>query len=197
MTTIYFVRHAASDHQKPADALRPLTARGLRDRELVTTYLADKGVGLVFSSPYKRAIDTIEPFAAAHGLPVRLVANFRERRVSGGRWIADFDAYAARQWSDFDYALPDGESLRQVQARNVGALRRLLCLHDGEVMVVGSHGTALSAIIHHYDPTYGYADFQRIQHMMPWIVRFSFVQERCVQIATVDLFDQATVDIRL
>lgn len=195
MTTIYFVRHAQAALQGDDDALRPLTAQGLRDRELVTAYLTDKGVEHVFSSPYRRAIDTIRPFAEAHRLPIRLVADFSERRVTAG-WVADFDAYAARQWDDFDYALPAGESLRQVQARNVDALCALLREHMGRTIVVGSHGTALSTIIRYYDPTFGYADFGRVQHLMPWIVRFIFEREQCRCIATVDVLAGAQVTLR-
>jgi 2,3-bisphosphoglycerate-dependent phosphoglycerate mutase len=196
MTTIYFVRHAKAALQGGDGALRPLTSQGLRDRELVTAYLNDKGVELVFSSPYTRAIDTVKPFADAHGLPMRLVADFAERKVSGGHWIADFDAYAARQWEDFDYALPDGENLRQVQTRNVNALCALLREHAGRTIAVGSHGTALSTIIHYYDHTFGYAGFCRIQHLMPWIVRFTFVGEQCECIATVDLLAGAQMTVR-
>ena len=62
MTIIYFVRHAKPDWSVHIDATRPLTEQGLRERALVTEYLLDKGVDLVFSSPYKRAVDTVKHF---------------------------------------------------------------------------------------------------------------------------------------
>jgi 2,3-bisphosphoglycerate-dependent phosphoglycerate mutase len=193
VTTVYFVRHAASDLRHAADETRPLSVKGLQDRELVAAYLAGKGLDAIYSSPYRRAIDTVRPLADALGLTIRPDDAFRERRVAAGRWIADFDGYARRQWADFDYALPGGESLRQVQARNVAALGRLLRDHAGQIVAVGSHGTALSTIIHHFDPTYGYADFRRIQGLMPWIVRFTFDEGRCSGIAAIDLLAGAQV----
>lgn len=44
----------------------------------------------------------------------------------------------------------------------------------GQALAVGSHGTALSALIHAYDPAFGYGDFERIRLVMPWVVRFTF-----------------------
>ena len=34
----------------------------------------------------------------------------------------DFDGFCRRQWADFSYCLSEGESLGQVQRRNVDAL---------------------------------------------------------------------------
>lgn len=190
-TTLYFVRHAESDLRHTSDATRPLTRKGLHDRALVKRYLVGKAIAAIYSSPYRRAIDTLLPLAEALGLPIQPVDDFCERMVAPGRWIANYDDYARRQWSDFDYALPGGESLRQVQTRNVAACGRLLRAHAEQTVVVGSHGTALSTIIQHFDPTYGYADFRRIQGLMPWIVRFVFVQGQCADVTSIDVFAEA------
>jgi len=37
----------------------------------------------------------------------------------GNVWIEDFNSFAKKQWEDFDYKLSDGESLREVQNRNI------------------------------------------------------------------------------
>ncbi len=62
MTTIYFVRHAKPDYQNHNDRLRELTEKGLEDSRSVTAFLSDKKIDLIFSSPYRRAIDTIKNF---------------------------------------------------------------------------------------------------------------------------------------
>lgn len=63
MTTVYFVRHAQSDASVQDPFLRPLTEQGLRDRRLVTEFLSGREVTALFSSPYKRAVDTLADFA--------------------------------------------------------------------------------------------------------------------------------------
>ncbi len=169
-TTVYFVRHAEPEFTGD-DRTRMLTPKGLRDRSLVTEFLADKNVTAAVSSPYKRAYDTIAEFAEKNGLTIQTVEDLRERRIADV-WIEDFRGFAERQWADFDYKLEDGECLREVQARNVAAVRDIVKEYGGQSIVVGTHGTALSTIIHYYDPTFGYDDFRRLK--MPWIVKFEF-----------------------
>lgn len=187
MTNVYFVRHAQPNYENHDDLTRELTEKGLRDRKLVTDFLRDKEICAVFSSPYKRSVDTVKEFADEMGFPVMLVEDFRERKVDSG-WIEDFTAFAKRQWADFSYKLSDGECLREVQERNIAALNRVLAEYEGKNVVVGSHGTALSTIVHSFDPSFGYEDFNAIRGLMPWIVRFSFEGTKCVEIEKFDLF---------
>lgn len=173
LTQVYFVRHAEPNYRNHVDSERELSARGLADRHLVTDFLLDKGVTAVFSSPYRRAADTIRPFAEAVRLPIEHVPDFRERCVDNV-WIDDFDAFSRQQWTNFDYHLESGESLREVQARNVAALEKLLISHEGQRIVIGGHGTAISTVLNRYDPSFGHAQFEEIRRLMPWIVRLDF-----------------------
>ncbi len=187
MQTVYFVRHAQPNTKNHVDSLRELTPKGRQDTALVTDFLRDKGVGLVLSSPYRRAVDTITPFAQEQKLTVEIVDDFRERRVGEG-WIEDFDAFARRQWENFSYKLPGGESLAEVQQRNLQALVAAFRKHPREsVIAIGSHGTALSTVINAYQPAYGYEAFLSLARM-PWIVEFQFEYNICGSIISYDLF---------
>lgn len=187
MTNVYFVRHAQPNYENHDDLTRELTEKGLRDRTLVTDFLRDKNISAVFSSPFKRSVDTVKEFADEAGLSVTIVEDFRERRVDSG-WIEDFTAFARQQWADFSYKLSDGECLGEVQVRNIAALRAVLRSCEGKNVVIGSHGTALSTIVNYYDPSFGYEDFDAIRGLMPWIVRFSFEGEQFAGIEKIDPF---------
>lgn len=186
MTTVYFVRHAQPNYQNHDDLTRELTAKGMADRTLVTAYLWDKSIDALYSSPYRRSVDTLEDFARQKGLEITMIPDFCERKVGDG-WIEDFDAFAERQWADFDYKLPEGESLKETQRRNIAALTALLTRHQGQSIAIGSHGTALSTVIRYYNPDFGYQDFQRIKGLMPWIVAFHFEGSDCKGITYLDL----------
>ena len=186
MTTIYFVRHAQPDFTVQDDAGRPLTDKGRADTVLVTEYLKDKDIQEVLSSPFIRAVDTVKDFAAGIGLSVKTVYDFRERKVDS-QWIEDFTAFTKKQWSDFDYKLTDGESLREVQERNIRALEGVLLEYDGKNIAIGTHGTALSTIINYYDNTYGYEDFNSMRTLMPWVVRMQFHGTRCLEITKINI----------
>lgn len=186
-TNVYFIRHAEPNYHNHNDLTRELREKGLRDRELVTAFLADKKVGVVLSSPYKRAVDTVGHFASKYGFSIMTIQDFRERKVDSG-WIDDFEAFTRRQWEDFGYKRKDGEALAEVQTRNVSALQDILTRHTGKTIVIGSHGTALSTIVHHYQPRFDLREFMRIQSLMPWIVHFQFSGTNCEWIEEFDLF---------
>lgn len=191
-TTVYFVRHAEPNYKNHIDSQREFSEKGWKDRELVTRYLWDREIDAVLSSPYKRAVDTVKDFAVKKGLEIETIADFRERRVDGV-WIEDFDEFCRKQWEDFSYKLSDGETLGEVQMRNIRALKEALHKYEGKNIVVGSHGTALSTIIHFYESSFGYEDFNKIRHLMPWIVKFTFEGEICVEMERINLF---STDIR-
>lgn len=187
MTELYFIRHCQPNYNNHDDLTRELSPKGQQDTGLVTEFLAGKGIDVVLSSPFKRAVDTVAPFARSVGLPIVTMEDLRERRIDSG-WIEDFDGFARRQWEDFSHKLSDGDSLGEVQARMKGCLDEILEKYGGKRVAVGSHGTALSVLVHTLRPTFGYEDFVRIRSLMPWAVHFVFDGTVCVRVEEVDLF---------
>lgn len=188
MTTIYFVRHAQPNYANHDDMLRELTAKGLEDRKLVTKFLSDKNVDVVLSSPFHRSIDTVRHFADSKGLEIGIIDDFRERRIDSV-WIEDFNGFCKKQWEDFTYKLSDGECLAEVQERSISALNQVLKDYAGKTIVVGSHGTALSTIVNYCDNSFGHAEFEKIRGLMPWVVEFTFDDQKCVGIKQFNLFE--------
>lgn len=173
MTKVYFVRHAKPDFSIKDDLLRPLTEEALNGCKKVTEFLSDKDIRCAFSSPYKRAIDTLKDFSESSNIEINVIDDFRERKIDNS-WIEDFDKFAKEQWADFDYKLPEWESLNQVQERNIKALMQILEENADQNIVIGSHGTALSTIINYFNKKFGYAEFERVKYLMPFIVCFTF-----------------------
>lgn len=171
-TTLYLIRHARSDASVRDEERRPLTEEGREAARRLAAELSALPFSAVYSSPYRRTVETVQGLAAAKGLPLLLDDRLCERRV--GSWVEDFRAFARRQWEDFAYKLEGGECLHDVQQRNLEALADIRCRHCGETVAVGTHGTALSAVLHHYDPGYGYEGFCRMADRMPYVLRLEF-----------------------
>jgi len=188
VTRVYFVRHAETDISVKEDAIRPLSAKGMRESLLVTEFLQDKSIDVILSSPYKRTLDTLVDFSSKSGIGIDTNEDFRERAV--GVWVEDFNEFASRQWSDFSYKLdaPESESLQETQDRNIRALNDALKIHQGKNIAIGTHGTALSTIINYYDNGYRYDDFMNMVHIMPWVVMMEFDGLSCENIVKIDLF---------
>ncbi len=177
MTTIYFVRHAQPDFNVKCDITRPLTDKGIKDCIKVLEFFKDKNIDIIFSSPYKRAIDTIKPFANFIHKDIKIVEDFKERKIDSC-WIEDFEQFSKKQWEDFNYKLTDGESLKEVQDRNIKELNNLLHNFNDKTLLVGTHGTALSTIINFYDKSFLYESFKKIKDIMPLIVKFEFFDNK-------------------
>ena len=122
---------------------------------------------------------------------MKTVEDFRERMVDTG-WIEDFRTFSKRQWADFQYKLTDGECLAEVQQRNVRALAEVLKRHPGGHIVIGTHGTALSTLLHHYDPAYGYDWFERIRTVIPLVVKATFLADGSASITEMSMTDCRT-----
>ena len=182
MTKIYFVRHAEPDYSNHDDRTRELSRKGLIDREFVTEFLSDKQIDIVISSPFKWAVDTIKPFSEKYGFDIEIIEDFRERKV-GTYWIKDFSDFSKKQWEDFDYKLSGGECLREVQERNIEALKYVLQKYPEKNIVIGCHGTALSTVINYYDNSFDYYEFEKTKNIMPLIAEMEFDENaKCTDI---------------
>lgn len=96
MTKIYFIRHAEPNYDNHDDMMRELSHKGQLDSQKIIPYLLDKSVKAIYSSPYRRAYDTIKPFADTVSLPIILIEDFRERKISDD-WIEDFQSFSKKQ----------------------------------------------------------------------------------------------------
>ena len=86
--TVWLVRHAAAGDRsawQEDDRTRPLTKRGQRQAEAISSMLAPYGVDAVFSSPFIRCRQTVEPLAESAGLQVtdfdRLAEGARDKET--------------------------------------------------------------------------------------------------------------------
>lgn len=140
------VRHALSVFpipDGPDETHRPLTAEGVRQAQNLVAESTLLAPAVVWSSPYRRAIQTVEPCATHLGLPVLVSSRLREWD-SGLEPTPDYLRHYERSWSDPDLARPNGESLAQLTRRSVSALASLARGAPGATVIVGSHGTFIS-----------------------------------------------------
>ena len=186
MTTVYFIRHAQSDHNNQDEQTRGLSEQGKKDVALVTHFLADKNIDVAFSSPYQRAIDTIADYTEKYNIPIRSLEGFREWDRQRDHSVSVEEMYR-RYWADFDYKFSNSESLREVQQRNIATLGEVLSTCEGKNVIIGTHGMALSTIINFYDPCFGYTDFCRLIPIMPLAVKMTFEEKRCLDIEQIKL----------
>ena len=72
--SVLLLRHARAGERAAwtgDDRLRQLDERGLR-QALALRELAQRAIGRIVSSPYRRCVETVEPLAEALGIPIEL-----------------------------------------------------------------------------------------------------------------------------
>lgn len=153
-TTIYMVRHAESPYDEGDERTRGLTEKGKRDAEKVTKLLIGEGIDMVISSPYSRAVLSVEGLAQHLNVEVETFENLRERHFSS-EYIHDLMYEIRENFYNFEYALPGGESNADCQKRAIAALKAILKKHEGKRVVIGTHGLIMSLMMNYFDSTYG------------------------------------------
>lgn len=176
MTRVYFVRHAQPEHEHENDRMRPLTAEGREDAKAVLAFfrsleMSGDKIDAFYCSPYQRSMDTIAETSAFYKKEIITDERLRERQKGPG---GNEHGMFRKRWADHDHHEEGGESLRMVQERNIAALQDILRANEGKNIVIGTHGTALSTILHYYDNSYNCDSFLRIIDWMPYIIELDF-----------------------
>lgn len=177
MNTFYFIRHAEPDHSWKEDSTRPLSKEGIVDRYLLVEYFKNKKVDIFYSSPYKRAFDTVKVIADYFESNVVIDERLKERIAGNG---SNNQEMFYRRWEDFNFAEINGESIGNVQKRNIEALNEIIKKNDGKTIVIGTHGTALSSVLNYYDNSFSCTEFLRIINYMPFIVKVEIENDKCI-----------------
>jgi len=169
MSTFFLVRHAHADWTP--DENRPLSVRGHADADRVADILEQYPIRAVYSSPSRRAIETIAPLARRLGLPVQIEPDLRERQL-GDIAAEDFLQAVEATWRDPALAHQGGETNPAAQKRGLDVVRRLQQEHRTESIVLSTHGNLLALILQGFDPRIDFAFWQSLT--MPDIYALSF-----------------------
>lgn len=156
MSRVLLLRHAESrpDHDRP-EAEWPLSERGHRQAQQLIAPLSALRPERLFASPYRRAQDTLGPFARDADLAVTVDDALRECMFRSG-FVSDWPAPIARAWADRRFASPGCESAETCQTRIVRCVQRLARQHSGERLLCCSHGNAIALLLNALDPTFGF-----------------------------------------
>lgn len=171
MTQLYFVRHAQPSYRLGTDSTYALSEEGRQDRMKAAELLYSVSFDAAVSSPYRRSIETIRPLIDAQRLSLETDDRLRERDKGEG---SNHHEMFRRRWADFSYHEKDGECLADVQTRNMAAVNDILKKYCDKTVLIGTHGTALSTIIHYYDHSFGFSGFMRIIDYIPYVIRFDY-----------------------
>ena len=130
-----------------------LNAEGLAQAELLGDRLAQESFDVVYCSDLGRTRQTIQPYIQRTGAKPVLCSRLRERHLgvlqglTAREGALQFpDVYARFHAREPDYAVPEGESIRDVSERTRIRFEELLAEHSGQKVLVITHGGILDVL---------------------------------------------------
>jgi 2,3-bisphosphoglycerate-dependent phosphoglycerate mutase len=175
---LFLVRHAApvppgtEGHEENE---RPLSEAGRAAALALADELAPQRPVALYSSPYPRARQTIEPLAERLGAKIETIDDLRERLLfpePRKTWREELQ----RSWEDFDYRLDGGESSRDAQLRVLRVLNDIRARHESGVVVLASHGNLIALALNAMVPRVDFDFWESIP--LPAVYRVEFVLGR-------------------
>ncbi|MBN1429255.1 MAG: MSMEG_4193 family putative phosphomutase [Anaerolineae bacterium] len=161
MTQILLVRHAENDYVQSGRLAGwtpgvHLNDRGKWQAEALGRRLAAAKLQRVYSSPLERAIETAHSIMTHHpDLELHIEEGIGEVRY--GQWTGQSLKKLARTrlWQVVQHypsraRFPDGESIREMQVRSVGAMEQIVDRHPDGAVVVISHADVIKVVVAHY-----------------------------------------------
>lgn len=151
MKTIYLVRHASAAGQ-PIDA--PLTVQGRKQALTLVNFFKQKEIDIIYSSPFKRALDTIKPLSDSREINVIEDSRLGERVLSTVNF-EDWRDKLKQSFDDFDLVFEGGESHSAGMERAKSLIEDLLCSEDDHILLV-SHGNMTTLLMRYFNESFGY-----------------------------------------
>ncbi|MBB6451808.1 2,3-bisphosphoglycerate-dependent phosphoglycerate mutase [Salirhabdus euzebyi] len=175
------MRHAHSTYT-PDELGRPLSERGFLDAHEVTGLLQNENIDHIVSSPYKRAIQTVEGLAKYVDKKIEIVDGYKERKLAEGA-VENFDLAIKKVWNDFDFAWEGGESNHTAQKRGVDAIVQLIDQFNGQNIVISTHGNIMVLIMNYFDPRYDFSFWEQLT--MPDIYKLTFDSTQLIDVSRI------------
>lgn len=129
-----------------------LTERGYEQAAALAERLVEVPIAAIYSSPLERCRETAAPLARLRGLDVRTRRDLIE--VGYGEWtgrsikqLARTKLWRSVQGTPSAVRFPGGESLREVQARAVEAIRAIAVEHPSDAVVVVTHADVVRLVL--------------------------------------------------
>jgi broad specificity phosphatase PhoE len=145
VTTLILARHGETDWNRrriwQGQGDPPLNALGREQAAALASALGTVEIDAIYSSDLRRALETAEIVSAAKSVPIVVRAGLRE--IDVGSWTGLTHEEILERFPNQQH---DGESREAFDARVVGALQEIGRSHDGERVLVVTHGGVVRAL---------------------------------------------------
>ncbi|NDJ79206.1 MAG: MSMEG_4193 family putative phosphomutase, partial [Chloroflexi bacterium] len=161
MTEFFLIRHAINEWVRTGKLAGwtpgvHLNAHGRQQAAALGERLAQASLAAIYSSPLERTMETAEAIAA-HYPEVQVQTLDGVGEVRYGDWQGEKLSTLRREklWQTVQFypsrvQFPNGETIRQAQARAIDALENLVQRHPQQRVAIVSHSDMIKLVVAHY-----------------------------------------------
>ncbi|TQR21778.1 histidine phosphatase family protein [Psychrobacillus vulpis] len=168
MKKVYIIRHCQAEGQEDQ---APLTEKGYNQAVQLANFLENTKVDQIISSPFLRAIQTIDPFAKSSHLDVQIDNRLSERILSSTP-ITNWLDKLKETFNDKELKLEGGESSNEAQKRILEVLNDILNSKVENSMIV-THGNIMSLLLNNFNNDFGFEQWKELSNPDVFLLIFS------------------------
>jgi 2,3-bisphosphoglycerate-dependent phosphoglycerate mutase len=159
MKNIYMIRHCEAEGQEPEASL---TDKGIQQAIDLAAFFEKRKVDRIISSPFKRAIQTIQPLANERDVDIEMNHQLSERVLST-RNMPDWHEKLRETYENLDLTYEGGESSREAVNRIIEVVDEVL-KSDAVNTIIVTHGGLLSLLLNHFDKNFGFEQWAALSN---------------------------------
>ncbi|SES78808.1 2,3-bisphosphoglycerate-dependent phosphoglycerate mutase [Oceanobacillus limi] len=159
MKKIYVIRHCKAEGQLPN---AQLTEEGREQAKKLAEFFSGQDIDRIISSPFQRAIQSIEPLSKALHIEIELDQQLTEKVLSN-KDMSDWLLKLRDTFTDMTLRFDGGESSQEAMNRIAGVVNRLFD-DDKSNAVIVTHGNLLALLLKYYNDEFGFEDWKKLSN---------------------------------
>lgn len=165
MTKLYLIRHCQAEGQEPE---AQLTADGQEQAEKLALFLVNYNINRIISSPFRRTIQSITPFANKLNLEIEVDERLKERILSSEN-LSDWFEKLKQSFEDVDMKCVGGESSKEATERIVSLITEVTNVQTDNVAIV-THGNISALLLNHISKNFGFDQWQKLSNPDVYVI---------------------------
>jgi 2,3-bisphosphoglycerate-dependent phosphoglycerate mutase len=164
---IYLVRHCEAEGQKFEASL---TEKGIYQAGKLAEFFSAIELDQVISSPFHRAIQSVNPLVREKGIELRVDDRLSERILSSIHFD-DWQVKLEASFEDLDVTFHGGESSRQAMVRGLRVVEDV-CQGSTKNTLIATHGNLMALMIKHFMPSFGFEDWKALKNPDVYLLEY-------------------------
>ncbi|WP_412547189.1 histidine phosphatase family protein [Peribacillus simplex] len=156
---IYVVRHCEAQGQ-PSES--QLTEKGLKQAKYLVEFFSNTKIDRIISSPFLRAIQSVEPISEKTNLKIEIDERLSERTLSTTN-LPDWLEKLKATFNDMELKFEGGESSQEAMNRIVNVVDEVFKSETENTLIV-THGNLMSLLLKNYNNDFDFECWKNLSN---------------------------------